>query len=387
MKYLVVGDAASMHIYNFVKTVLLPRGYEVHLLTLSTERVKEKYRSFYIEQGVYIHSVAEKNYKNLGKTDKLHRILNLLRKFLLWCELPKVDICHIHSVYKTSIVMALCNRHKYKNIILSYWGGDIEDRSENLVRIREKCFKKAKVITVTVKQTFEDFKEIYGNAYDDKLTVSRFATDGINCINEISNTITREECRESYGIPSDKICITAGYSAYREQHQDRIIEELGKLPSELREKLFVIVPMQYGRMSDTEYLNAVEKAKNEADFDCVILKEFVPFEMSARLAVATDIYLHLRDTDAFSNALKEHIYAGSVVIKGDWLRYIELEEMNAPVISIPDFESLAKTIEICITNLKISKKIQTFEPIYELYSSDSVVSQWGAVIDRALKEN
>ena len=387
MKYLVVGDAASMHIYNFVKTVLLPRGYEVHLLTLSTERIKEKYREFYLEKGVFLHSLAEKNYKNLGKKDKLHRALNLLRKFLLWSELPKVDICHIHSVYKTSVVMALCNRHKYKNIILSYWGGDIEDRSENLVRIREKCFKKAKVITVTVKQTFEDFKEIYGSAYDEKLMVSRFATDGINCINEISKTITRDECRESYGIPSDKICITAGYSAYREQHQDRIIKELGKLPSELRKKLFVIVPMQYGRMSDTEYLNAVEKAKNEADFDCVILKEFVPFEMSARLAVATDIYLHLRDTDAFSNALKEQVYAGSLVIKGDWLKYIELEEMKAPIISIPDFDSLEKTVETCLKNLTLSKKIQLFEPIYELYSADSVVSQWGAVIDRALKEN
>lgn len=387
MKYLVVGDAASMHIYNFVKTVLLPRGYEVHLLTLSTERIKEKYREFYLEKGVFLHSLAEKNYKNLGKKDKLHRILNLIRKFFLWVEIPKIDICHIHSVYKTSVMMSLVNRFKYKKLIASYWGGDIEDRTGNIVRVREKCFKRAEVITVTVQQTLNDFREIYGNAYDDKLMVCRFATDGINCINKISKTATREECRQSYGIPDNKICITCGYSAYREQHQDRIIKELTKLPKELKEKIFVIVPMQYGRMTDTEYLSAVAAAAESADFDCVVLREFVPFEMSARLAVATDIYLHLRDTDAFSNALKEQVYAGSLVIKGDWLKYIELEEMKAPIISIPDFDSLEKTVETCLKNLTLSKKIQLFEPIYELYSADSVVSQWGAVIDRALKEN
>ena len=68
--------------------------------------------------------------------------------------------------------------------------------------------------------------------------------------------------------------------------------------------------MQYGRMNDTDYINAVKQEQERADFDCIILKDFVPFEMSAKLAIATDIYLHLRDTDAFSNALKEHVYGG-----------------------------------------------------------------------------
>ncbi len=67
MKYLVIGDANSMHIYNFVNTVLLPRGYEIHLLTLSSRPLRESYQQFYDEKGVKVHSIANKGYKGLGQ--------------------------------------------------------------------------------------------------------------------------------------------------------------------------------------------------------------------------------------------------------------------------------------------------------------------------------
>ena len=385
MRYLVIGDSNSMHIFNFVKSFLIPAGYEVHLLTLSNFPIRTEFREFYRQNNVVVHSIAEKNYRRLDKTDKISRLLNLWRKFRLMRSVPHVDICHIHSVYKTSVAMVLKNKKKFDKLILSYWGGDVEDKNPSTIKLREKCFPLANVITVTVQQTINDFHEIHGHAYDDKLKISRFSTKGLDCINELSKTTTREECRACYNIPEDKICITCGYSAYREQHQDQCLEEIQKLPEEIRRNLFVIVPMQYGRLDDTEYFEKVEKAKNNADFDCVILKEFVPFEMSAKLAVATDIYLHLRDTDAFSNALKEHVYSGSTVITGRWLKYIELEEMGAPMVIIPSIDTLSKHLEKLIPTIKIKKDFVLFDPIYEMYSTKSINDQWKAVVDTALK--
>lgn len=384
MKYLVIGDSNSMHIYNFVKTVLLPMDFEVHLLTLSILPLREEYRSFYIENNVTIHSVFEKNYKGLNKTDRLHRILNLLRKIWLMHDVPKVDICHVQSVYITSLMMVLLNKRKFKKLILSYWGGDIEDRSEFLVKTRAKCFEFCDAITVTVQQTLNEFKELYGSRYDEKLHVCRFATNGLNCINELSKKVTRKECRDSYNIPSDKIAITCGYSAYAEQHQEQCLEEIQKLPEDLRKKIFAIVPMQYGRF-DQAYIEKVEAIKEKCDFDCVILDEYVPFEMSARLAIATDIYLHLRDTDAFSNALKEHIYAGSKVITGEWLKYIELEQMKAPFESIPSIDMLTSVLENKLKGFNIDNEINLFEPIYELYSTENIISQWKTIINFVLE--
>lgn len=384
MKYLVIGDSSSMHIYNFVKTVLLPQNYKVYLLTLSIKPIRQEFLEFYKQNDVTVYSLYECGYKDLDKTDKFHRLINLYRKFLLMKRVPKVDICHIQSVYKTSIAMVLKNRKKFKKLILSYWGGDIENRSRSVVEIRKKCFALADAITVTAMKTMQDFREIYGRDFDDKLKVCRFATDGLNCIDKLSKTISRDECRQCYNIPKGKICITCGYSAYREQHQDRCIEEINKLPKELKDKLFVIVPMQYGRMDDKEYFARVEEAKEKADFECIILKEFVPFEMSAKLAIATDIYLHLRDTDAFSNALKEHVYAGSEIVSGKWLKYIELDEMNAPVRYISDFNQLKDTLEILIKDYQPKNEMVLFEPIYNLYSTENIVKVWQDVIDFAV---
>lgn len=383
MKYLVIGDSGSMHIYNFVKTVLLPRKYEIHLLTLSALPVNKQYMEFYKQNRVIVHSIATKGYKNLKKKDYIHRVLNVCRKLQLMKEVPEIDVCHVHSVYKTSLVMVLCNRHKFKKLILSYWGGDIEDQSNKVVKLREKCFKYADIITVTVKQTYNEFQKLYGMQYNSKLRICRFATDGLNCINKLSESLTREDCRKSYNIPKDKICITCGYSAYAAQHQDTCLEMIQKLDQKLKKKLFVIVPMQYGRY-DEAYIRKVKDIADHCDFYCTVLEEYVPFEMSAKLAIATDIYLHLRDTDAFSNALKEHVYANSYIVKGDWLQYPELEEMNARIISISLMEDLQVALKTLINEINISEDITLFNPIFCLYSTEAIRTQWSDVIDSVL---
>lgn len=380
MKYLVIGDSNSMHIMNFVKTFLMPRGYEIHLLTLSTQRVRESYRQFYKENNITLHSVAEKGYKGLNNKNVLFRLLNLWRKMRLMKDVPNVDVCHIHSVYKTSVAMVLRNKKKFKRLILSYWGGDVEDKNPEVLSLREKAFPLADAITVTVEQTLNDFREIHGNKYDNKLHVCRFATDGLNCIKELSESVSRADCRKAYNVPDDKIIVTCGYSATREQHQDEILEELQKMPEELRHKIFAVVPMQYGP-DDPEYFENVENAKNNADFPCVILRDYVPFEMSAKLAIATDIYIHMRNTDAFSNALKEHVFAGSEVIMGNWLKYIELEKMGADYVSVGSFEEMRKELENKLSSYSIKKDIKLFMSIYEMYSTDSIIKQWSKVVD------
>ena len=384
MKYLVIGDAGSIHIFNFVKNVLLPRGYEVHLLTLSAEPVRDNFREFYKENEVIVHAISEKGYRKLNKKDRFHRLLNFVRKLKLMHDVPKVDICHVHSVYKTACVMVLGNKKKFKKLILSYWGGDIEDKSPSVVKLRKKCFEYADAITVTVRETYDEFHRIYGDHFNEKLHICRFATEGLEYIKKLSVDKSREDCRKTYGIKPGKVCVTVGYSAYAAQHQDKCLKIISLLPTSIRDKICVIIPMQYGRY-DEGYIERVHKAAVLSEMDCRILEKFVPIEISAQLAIATDIYLHLRDTDAFSNALKEHIFAGSHVIKGDWLKYPELDEMKACIDSIPTFDSLGECLEKAVEETKIQDKITLFEPIYELYSIQAVKKQWNDLIEFVIR--
>ena len=144
------------------------------------------------------------------------------------------------------------------------------------------------------------------------------------------------------------------------------------------------MPLQYGKLEDG-YVQEVKNIAEKCDFQCLILEKFVPFEESVKLAIATDIYIHLRDTDAFSNALKEHVYAKSHIIKGDWLKYPELDEMEASIISIPKYEELIPNITSLMDLIKISNgEIEVFEPIFELYSTQAIKKQWEDVILKVL---
>ena len=70
MNYLVIGDSGSMHIYNFVKTVLLPRKYKVHLLTLSTKPIRHEYWEFYRQNEVTEMKFSQNVYRMSCKNTK-----------------------------------------------------------------------------------------------------------------------------------------------------------------------------------------------------------------------------------------------------------------------------------------------------------------------------
>ena len=383
LSYLIIGDANSMHIYNYVKNTLGVSNYKISLMTLSTKRVREEYREFYKENGINLYSIAEKYGADVPNKTKKQRIINFIRKYLMAKKLPKFDICHIHSVYKTSIFFYLSNRRKFKHLIASYWGGDVEDRSSRLVKIREKCFKRANAITVTTQKTLEDFREIYSDKFNDKLKICRFATAGVECVKKVYEESTIMQCKEKVGFPKDKFCITCGYSAYADQHQDLIIDKIATLPQEIKDKIFISVPMQYGKF-EKNYVESVYNSLKNCGCEYTVLTEYFSFEKKATEAIATDLYIHMRDTDAFSNSLKEQVCAGTTVIIGKWLKYYELEQVGADFTYADNFDGIPN---IVLENLDIKKEKKLFKPLYDMYSFDAVKKQWKDVLDGVLGEN
>lgn len=382
LSYLIIGDANSMHIFNYVKSILPQGEFKVSLLTLSPKRVREEYRIYYQENGIMLYSIAENFGGDVPNQTKKQRIFNFIKKYRLAKSLPGFDICHIHSVYKTSLLFYKWNRKKFKHLIASYWGGDIENNDRLLVFLREKCFQRADIITVTAQQTLRDFHDIYGDEFDDKLRICRFATAGIECVKKVFEEKTIDKCKEIVGFPKDKFCITCGYSAYAEQHQDWMIKQISTLPQGIKDKIFISVPMQYGKF-EKNYMDDVYTALETCGCEYTVLREYFSFEKKAAEAIATDLYLHMRDTDAFSNSLKEQVYAGTAVVIGAWLKYPELNEMGANIIWADKFEKLPQIIQEALNQ---SREKELFAPLYEMYSFEAVRKQWHEVINFALGE-
>lgn len=371
MKYLIISDAASMHVYNFVRFFLAGEGNEIYILRHSLMEIPEEYQKFYDENNVTVFTADSPD----ASSNRLATAKRLIRKCIFLLKLGKVDVCHIHYLHMQSILLYKLFKRNFKRLVLTYWGTDVLIPSEKEIQKQKQILPYADKITVTVKNSKNVFCERFGHGYDDKLEVVHFPSGAVPKIKEISEKKTRQQCREEIGVPDGKLLLVCGYNADPAQRQDICLNEISLLPEELKDRLHVVIPVQYNRF-DNDYIERVKQAAAECGTSYEVLEEYVPFERNAVMCLATDIYLNLRISDAFSNAMKEQVTAGSLMIQGDWLNYIEVDEMNAPVVKISDLSELHTALEKVMKNYTFKTENEIFYPMYNIFDPTSLKKEW-----------
>ena len=379
MKYLIISDAASMHIYNFVRFFLADGGNEIYILRHSLMKIPEQYQKFYDENNVTVFTADTPE----GSSNKLSTVKRFFRKCRFLIKLGKVDVCHIHYLHMQSILLYKLFRRNFKKLILTYWGTDVLNPSAKEIAKQRTILPYADKITVTVKNSFNVFRDRFGSDYDNRLEVVHFPSGAVPKIKEMSELKTRKQCKEETSVPDGKLLVVCGYNADPAQRQDVLLNEISLLSEEERNRLHILIPLQYGRF-DLSYVQRVKKAASECGCSYEVLEEYVPFEKNAVMCLATDIYLNLRDCDAFSNAMKEQVTAGSLMIQGDWLHYIEVDEMNAPVVKISDLSELHTALEKVLTEYDFPKDNCIFEPMYNMFAPESLKKEWVKIFNEVL---
>ena len=371
MKYLIISDAASMHVYNFVRFFLAGEGNEIYILRHSLMEIPEEYQKFYDENNVTVFTADSPD----ASSNRLATAKRLIRKCIFLLKLGKVDVCHIHYLHMQSILLYKLFKRNFKRLVLTYWGTDVLIPSEKEIQKQKQILPYADKITVTVKNSKNVFCERFGHGYDDKLEVVHFPSGAVPKIKEISEKKTRQQCREEIGVPDGKLLLVCGYNADPAQRQDICLNEISLLSEELKDRLHVVIPVQYNRF-DNDYIERVKQAAAGCGTSYEVLEEYVPFERNAVMCLATDIYLNLRISDAFSNAMKEQVTAGSLMIQGDWLNYIEVDEMNAPVVKISDLSELHTALEKVMKNYTFKTENEIFYPMYNIFDPASLKKEW-----------
>lgn len=376
MKYLIISDAASMHIYNFVRFFLVNDNNEIYILRHSVGPIPSEYAKFYDENNITVFSPAK---ESDGK-NRLATVKRFLRKVKFLKEFGKADVCHIHYAHRSSCLLYRMFKKNFNKLIVTFWGTDILRPTAKDDKQQKKILPYADKITVTVENSKEVFIRRFGHNYDDKLAIAHFPSGAVPKIKEFSENTTKDECRKAFGIPKGKRCLVCGYNADKDQRQDICLKEIGMLPKDVRDKLFCIIPMQYAR-NDTDYIARVKTAAQSCGCEYTVLEEYVPFERNATMCLATDIYLNLRVSDAFSNAMKEQILSGSLMIQGDWMKYLELDKMKAPVIKISDLSELHTVLEQVMNEYEFSDEIEIFMPMFEIFDPESLKKEWYKIYD------
>jgi glycosyltransferase involved in cell wall biosynthesis len=106
----------------------------------------------------------------------------------------------------------------------------------------------------------------------------------------------------------------------------------------------------------------------------------------AFLRLSSDIMIQVQNTDSFSSSMREHLYAGNVVITGDWLPYETLDKKGCFMLKVSDVDLVGEKLVYAINNLDSLKKRCQGNPeiIWELSSWENNIDSWCNLYDEVL---
>lgn len=267
-------------------------------------------------------------------------------------------------------------REKCNWLNLNVGGSDFYRADE-----KEKDYKRAIIeladnITAENKETVNKFVDYYGSDILGKMGVLPFGVQVLEYIKEQKN-IPLYEIKSEFDMPLDKIIISCGHNAHEAHQHKKMIEQLEMLPDRIKERICLVFPMTYPS-NRQNYIAEIKEWLDKGEIQYRIITKFMNFEEMARYALASDVMIHVQITDQLSSTMLEQMYAGNIVIAGNWLPYETLREKGIEFFSIDSIEKLALSISCIIDNFNVYKEkcSKNSKVVYSIASWNYVAKMW-----------
>ena len=347
MRILLVGDYSSIHIYNYFKNVISHIGCECVGYHIVEDDINPNYLKYYRERNIQIiNGIDTSIYREQGAfkfTKQTCEKLSLLGEF---------DIIHLHAVRLFMCPALFLSRKLYKRIIITYWGSDLY-RSTNLQLIKSlPLVHVSNTITMITEDMYTYFKNLprYISRYSNKIRVCDFGNMLYDRI--INYTINIDRYKKELGFEVDKLICTIGYVGRPQMQQLQTIKTLLQLLIKNKNTIQLAIPA-YG-IQDSD-LQSIQDLLNSVGIAYQIFTDFMDEETVSKLRVISDIFIHAQTSDALSCAMLEHLYAGSIVINGEWLKYSILDNNGIYYKTFKDFSLLSEVLDEVICNIAAEK--------------------------------
>lgn len=251
-----------------------------------------------------------------------------IRFFARFCKERRYDIINIHFANRYMSFVYKYLRSMSDNIIMIPWGSDILRRPKKNLEQLSYLYQKADYIAASKsspigKVLLNEFK-----INPDKIVGSFWGSAGIDYAIEKGKFISQEESKERFGL-SGKYVITCGYNRQEAQQHKAIIEAIDKKRKQLPGNLILLFPMTYGNMTyQGKYVEEVKDECKKRNLQAVFVTEFLSLEDLYKLRKATDMFIHVQTTDAFSGSVQEYILCNKKIVHGSWNKYEQLEDFK-----------------------------------------------------------
>lgn len=349
-KIFLIGSLSSIHIYNYIKNVLSMTDFDITVYhTNSLSSIRKEYMDYYRRVGINI--IGGFSILEVGRIKYIISIYKGIK------SLGNFDFLHMHYVSYYFCPIIYLFRKKFKFIILSYWGSDL---------LRSSLFKRLltlPLINHSKKISFmtQDMLDYFGRlSYPFKKNIIKCSVEDLgslycekidSCIRMLS--IEKKYIYNYFGLQSQKKTIVIGYCGRKEMRQYETINSLLQLPKKVLSSIQLLIPA-FGITSELK--SKIENLCNENNLSYHIYDKFMDFNEIPKFRCISDIFIHAQTTDALSAAMLEHLYAGSIVLNGSWLKYTILQKHHVKYFQFSNFEELPNSLIDILNNYDVIKE-------------------------------
>lgn len=366
MKILLIGDADSSWLKEYVDRVLADIDYDVKIVSYFNTVYEEEYKS----KGIEVYSYATNN-----------RLCNHFKRIIISKDIAKkigeVDIVHVQYFERALVRLNWRFLLQGKKKIMTLWGSDLLRVSKYILLFNKIVFDKIDEITVMNANMKGVIGKVFGDEIYQKTSVLDFGNPLYDTLDEVINSNSKKQCKQYWGIDENKWVIAVGYNAIREQQHLEMIEQILKLPTKVLEQVIVVLHFAYGKYS-IEYLEIIKNKLLSGGIQFVLIDKFLDKREMAILRYAVDIFLYGQTTDALSGSVLEYVYAGAILIKPNWLDYTELYKRNIKYIEYNEFGEIPCLLQEVLNNISDMKRENkgNREQLRRMNSWEVLVPQW-----------
>lgn len=370
-KILLVGDANSIFITNYAYWLKQENNsYTIDILTLT--KTKSENTQYY---NSIISLTDYKFFNSFYRLKGIRRFVLIIFYFQLIKKLTQYQFIHFHFISPLIYALIGIVKHRTKaKIILTIWGSDLYRVFKiDLVLFKKAC-KQAHKISFTNNESLDFFKKKF-NWKKPNLYECRFGLSPLENLSELK--LNKTECKKELGWKHNKLAIAIGYNLSKGQQHLKIIEALANPKfNSLKNSTYLVFAISYG--GSVNYKNELINAIEQSGFESVIMDQYLNNHSVAVLRKATDIMVQVQTTDQFSGSMQEHMYAGNVVITGDWLPYRKLKDAGVYFEEVSNISELPILLSELVNSYDQCEKkaINNHIAISELSRWKNTIKSW-----------
>jgi len=260
----------------------------------------------------------------------LRYFIHLFDIYYSFFKIPfKYDLINIHYVTNTHYLLFPLFKLKSRKIMITPWGSDVYRIDNKTTNKFQRLYKHSDFVSVPPIKFKDDIKNKF-RIGEDKIIDLGFGSEIIDLL--INNKKSQSEAKKALDCLNYYL-ITCGYNRNPAQNHIAIIDGLIKIKKNLPPNTMLLFPLTYGPQNEN-YLIELKKLLDESGFKYKLFESYLSNDDIMNIRIASDIFIHIQNTDAYSATVQEFLYTNTWVINGDWTRYPTLEINEIPYITV-----------------------------------------------------